>query len=144
VSGALGVKSYQGFKFQTVATNITGLLPPGSNGVNHGMAQPHLCDAICSSAFDRHSDRWRYSSPYHHDCVMNSRTIPVDGFAHDLCYLTLSAVIVDDLSAQEFTSIPLLFPVVFEYSLTFTSFTFICNIEFIVIDIQEFQGLQSV
>ena len=42
VSGALGVKTYQGFKFQTVATNITGLLPPGSKGVNHGMAPSNI------------------------------------------------------------------------------------------------------
>lgn len=42
VSGALGVKSYQGFNFQTVATNITGLLPSGSKGVNHGMAPPNI------------------------------------------------------------------------------------------------------
>lgn len=39
--------------------------------------------------------------------------MPVDGFAHDLKYLTLSAVIVDGLVGQEFTSIPLLFPAIF-------------------------------
>jgi len=38
VSGALGVKTYKGVHFHTVATNLTGLLPPGSKGVNHGIA----------------------------------------------------------------------------------------------------------
>ncbi|KAH8979925.1 hypothetical protein EDB86DRAFT_596917 [Lactarius hatsudake] len=37
VSGALGVKRYQGVKYQTVAQNVTGLLPPGSTGINHGI-----------------------------------------------------------------------------------------------------------
>ncbi|KAH8979926.1 hypothetical protein EDB86DRAFT_3088402 [Lactarius hatsudake] len=37
VSGALGVKSYQGVKYQSVAQNVTGLLPPGSTGINHGI-----------------------------------------------------------------------------------------------------------
>lgn len=46
VSGALGVKTYQGVTFQTVAENITGLLPAGSAGVNHGMGAINLCDAI--------------------------------------------------------------------------------------------------
>jgi hypothetical protein len=40
VQGALAVTTYQGVKYQTVAQDITGLLPPGSNGVNHGMAPP--------------------------------------------------------------------------------------------------------
>ena len=38
VKGALGVKKYQGIKYQTTALNLTGLLPPGSKGVNHGMS----------------------------------------------------------------------------------------------------------
>lgn len=46
VKGALGVKTYQGVKYQTTALDLTGLLPPGSNGVNHGMAPPHLCDVV--------------------------------------------------------------------------------------------------
>ncbi|KAH9024513.1 hypothetical protein EDB85DRAFT_2150473 [Lactarius pseudohatsudake] len=37
VKGALGVKRYQGVKYQTVAQNVTGLLPPGSSGINHGI-----------------------------------------------------------------------------------------------------------
>ncbi|KAI9449627.1 hypothetical protein BJY52DRAFT_228009 [Lactarius psammicola] len=37
VKGALGVKRYQGVKYQTVAQNITGLLPAGSTGINHGI-----------------------------------------------------------------------------------------------------------
>jgi len=38
VAGALGVKKYHGVKYQTVAQNFTGLLPPGNKGVNHGWA----------------------------------------------------------------------------------------------------------
>ncbi|KAH9049244.1 hypothetical protein EDB83DRAFT_1404655 [Lactarius deliciosus] len=37
VKGALGVRRYQGVKYQTVAQNVTGLLPPGSTGINHGI-----------------------------------------------------------------------------------------------------------
>ena len=37
VAGALGVKKYHKVKYQTVAQRLTGLLPPGSKGVNHGM-----------------------------------------------------------------------------------------------------------
>jgi len=38
VKSALGLKKYQGIKYSTVARNITGLLPSGSTGVNHGIA----------------------------------------------------------------------------------------------------------
>ncbi|KAI9449626.1 hypothetical protein BJY52DRAFT_227983 [Lactarius psammicola] len=38
VQGALGVSLYKGVNYQTVAQNITGLLPPGSAGINHGIA----------------------------------------------------------------------------------------------------------
>jgi len=38
VAGALAVTRYEGVNYQTVAQNITGLLPPGSAGVNHGIA----------------------------------------------------------------------------------------------------------
>jgi len=37
-SDALGVKTYKGIKYSTFAENLTGLLPPGSAGVNHGIA----------------------------------------------------------------------------------------------------------
>ena len=40
VAGALGVKKYHKVKYQTVAQRLTGLLPPGSKGVNHGMTPP--------------------------------------------------------------------------------------------------------
>jgi hypothetical protein len=46
VSDALGVKTYKGIKYDTVATNFTGLLPPGSTGVNHGMGTTNVCDII--------------------------------------------------------------------------------------------------
>jgi hypothetical protein len=46
VSGALGVKTYKGIKYNTVAQNLTGLLPPGSTGVNHGMGPANVCDVI--------------------------------------------------------------------------------------------------
>jgi hypothetical protein len=32
------LKQYQGVKYSTVAKNITGLIPPGSSGINHGIA----------------------------------------------------------------------------------------------------------
>ena len=36
VEGALKVTSYKGLTYTTVAENITGLLAPGSAGINHG------------------------------------------------------------------------------------------------------------
>jgi len=36
VKSALKLKKYRGVKYQTVAQNITGLIPPGSTGINHG------------------------------------------------------------------------------------------------------------
>jgi hypothetical protein len=36
VKGAVGLKKFQGIKYNTVARNITGLIPPGSTGINHG------------------------------------------------------------------------------------------------------------
>jgi hypothetical protein len=38
VNAALGVKKYRGVKYSTVVEYLTGLLPPGSNGVNHDIA----------------------------------------------------------------------------------------------------------
>ncbi|KAH7908420.1 hypothetical protein BJ138DRAFT_1091291 [Hygrophoropsis aurantiaca] len=39
VTWATGQTSYGGLSYTTTAQNITGLLAPGSNGVNHGIAQ---------------------------------------------------------------------------------------------------------
>ena len=36
VKSALKLKKYKGVKYHTVAENISGLIPPGSTGVNHG------------------------------------------------------------------------------------------------------------
>lgn len=36
VKDAVGLKKYQGIKYNTVARNITGLIPSGSTGINHG------------------------------------------------------------------------------------------------------------
>ena len=36
VKSALKLKKYRGVKYHTVAQNISGLIPPGSTGVNHG------------------------------------------------------------------------------------------------------------
>lgn len=36
VEGALKVTSYKGLTYTTIAENITGLLAPGSVGINHG------------------------------------------------------------------------------------------------------------
>jgi hypothetical protein len=36
VKSALKLKKYQGIKYNTVARNITGLIPSGSAGINHG------------------------------------------------------------------------------------------------------------
>ncbi|RDX56429.1 hypothetical protein OH76DRAFT_1451550 [Lentinus brumalis] len=38
VAAAVGTKSHGGVTYNTVATNITGLMPVGSDGVNHGIA----------------------------------------------------------------------------------------------------------
>ncbi|KAG6335523.1 hypothetical protein ID866_3553 [Astraeus odoratus] len=39
VAAALGETSFNGIIYMTTAVNVTGLLPPGSQGVNHGIAQ---------------------------------------------------------------------------------------------------------
>ena len=41
VAGAVGTTSYNGVTYSTTAQNVTGLLPVGSNGVNHG--EPGVC-----------------------------------------------------------------------------------------------------
>ncbi|KAF8495195.1 hypothetical protein F5888DRAFT_587323 [Russula emetica] len=38
VKSAVELKEYQGIKYNTVARNITGLISPGSTGVNHGIS----------------------------------------------------------------------------------------------------------
>ncbi|KAI0333571.1 hypothetical protein GY45DRAFT_1344032 [Cubamyces sp. BRFM 1775] len=38
VAGAVGTKSFGGVTYNVVAKNITGLMPAGSDGVNHGIA----------------------------------------------------------------------------------------------------------
>ena len=37
VAAAVGTKSHDGVTYNTIAKNITGLMPAGSDGVNHGM-----------------------------------------------------------------------------------------------------------
>ena len=37
VASAVGTKSHDGVMYNTIAKNITGLMPAGSDGVNHGM-----------------------------------------------------------------------------------------------------------
>jgi len=37
VKSALKLKKYRGVKYNTVAQNIPGLIPPGSSGINHGI-----------------------------------------------------------------------------------------------------------
>ncbi|KAI6046190.1 hypothetical protein EDC04DRAFT_2865047 [Pisolithus marmoratus] len=39
VAAAVGITSFDGITYTTTARNITGLLPPGSVGINHGIAQ---------------------------------------------------------------------------------------------------------
>lgn len=36
VKSAVGLKKYRGIKYQTTAQSISGLIPAGSSGVNHG------------------------------------------------------------------------------------------------------------
>lgn len=36
VAAAVGETSYDGVKYSTTAKNISGLLAPGDNGINHG------------------------------------------------------------------------------------------------------------
>ncbi|KAI0289482.1 hypothetical protein BC826DRAFT_957107 [Russula brevipes] len=38
VKGAVGSHQYKGVKYQTVVQNITGLVPPGSTSINHGIS----------------------------------------------------------------------------------------------------------
>jgi hypothetical protein len=51
VKSALELKEYQGIKYNTVAQNITGLISPGSSGVNHGeyIKDSALSTQLCSS-----------------------------------------------------------------------------------------------
>jgi len=37
VKGALGLKKYRGVKYQTTSQSISGMIPPGSTGINHGI-----------------------------------------------------------------------------------------------------------
>jgi hypothetical protein len=46
VNAAVGVKKYKGVKYSTTVLYLTGLLPPGSNGVNHSMGTTNICDVI--------------------------------------------------------------------------------------------------
>ncbi|PFH51981.1 hypothetical protein AMATHDRAFT_2470 [Amanita thiersii Skay4041] len=39
VAGAIGDSSFDGVKYHTTAENLTGLLAPGADGINHGIAQ---------------------------------------------------------------------------------------------------------
>ncbi|KAI0253113.1 hypothetical protein BJV78DRAFT_241903 [Lactifluus subvellereus] len=38
VKSALGLKKYRGVKYQTTAQSISGMIPAGSTGINHGIA----------------------------------------------------------------------------------------------------------
>jgi len=38
VNSAVGMKSHEGVRYQTVAQNLTGYVKPGSDGINHGIA----------------------------------------------------------------------------------------------------------
>ena len=49
VKSALKLKKYKGVKFSTVARNITGLIAPGSNGINHGEWSELYPRHFCSS-----------------------------------------------------------------------------------------------
>lgn len=44
VSNALGTKSHGGVTYHTTATNVTGLLPVGTAGVNHGELNVYSVD----------------------------------------------------------------------------------------------------
>ena len=47
VAAAVGTKSHGGVTYNTVAQNITGLMPAGSDGVNHGTSAPNGWVAEC-------------------------------------------------------------------------------------------------
>ena len=47
VAAAVGTKSHGGVTYNTVAKNITGLMPAGSDGVNHGTSAPNGWVAEC-------------------------------------------------------------------------------------------------
>ena len=49
VKNAVELKEYQGIKYNTVARNITGLIPPGSTGINHGEYIKFSFIHLCSS-----------------------------------------------------------------------------------------------
>ena len=46
VAAAIGTKSHNGITYNTVAKNITGIMPAGSDGVNHGKLC-HNCIVGC-------------------------------------------------------------------------------------------------
>lgn len=46
VNSAKGVKKYKGVKYSTEVEYLTGLLPPGSNGVNHSKGTTDVSNTI--------------------------------------------------------------------------------------------------
>jgi len=46
VKSAVGTKKYRGVKYQTTLQKITGLIPPGSTGVNHGIPTDGVVDLL--------------------------------------------------------------------------------------------------
>lgn len=52
VAAAVGETSFDGVIYYTTATNITGLLPPGSDHINHGIAQDGIVTLLTVTILD--------------------------------------------------------------------------------------------
>ena len=75
VAAAVGMTSYNGVNYQTVAETITGLLPPGSAGINHGEWREHTRHHLSmrryySPACVRDRNRRCRDTPYCHNWIV--------------------------------------------------------------------------
>ncbi|KAL4068515.1 hypothetical protein V8B97DRAFT_2058943 [Scleroderma yunnanense] len=53
VAAAVGETSFDGVIYYTTAENVTGLLPPGSEDINHGIAQDGIVTLLTVAIMDR-------------------------------------------------------------------------------------------
>ncbi|KAH9935389.1 uncharacterized protein B0H18DRAFT_412142 [Fomitopsis serialis] len=53
VAHAIGLKSFDGISYYTVAQNVTGLMPAGSAGVNHGIAVDGIVTLLTVSVTEK-------------------------------------------------------------------------------------------
>ena len=96
VSAAAGTTSFDGVSYTTVAENLTGLLAPGSTGVNHGLFFQLLitCSRHLIYVSRRHRDRWYDQAPHGHYCLNPPLDPGILGPTRNLFRLTVSVTII--------------------------------------------------